>query len=90
MKYYPPIFQEEQFHCALCGVYAKQDWSSCTYVLYSSQYQTNMNISKCSHCNEISYWYLNKMIVPPQVQLNSQILICQKIVRQITLKLVRL
>lgn len=64
MKYYPPIFKEEQFHCPLCGVYARQLWADCHYCLWSQVYDTNMKISRCSHCDKISYWYQDKMIVP--------------------------
>lgn len=64
MKYYPPIFKEEQFHCPLCGVYAKQYWADCCYHLWTREYSTNMKISRCSHCDKISYWYQDKMIVP--------------------------
>lgn len=64
MKYYPPIFKEEQFHCSLCGVYAKQFWANCNYSLWTQVYSTNMKISRCSHCDKISYWYQDKMIVP--------------------------
>lgn len=64
MKYYPPIFEEGQFHCPLCGVYARQDWADCYYSLRNQGYTTQIKVSRCSHCDKISYWYLDKMIVP--------------------------
>lgn len=64
MKYYPPIYEQSQFHCPLCGVYARQDWAGCRYSLWSQSQSTEMSISRCSHCSKIAYWYKDKMIVP--------------------------
>lgn len=64
MKYYPPIFHQQQFHCPLCGVYAAQQWADCYYALWNQRYGTKMQISKCSHCNDEAYWYNDRLIVP--------------------------
>jgi len=64
MKYYPPIFHQKQFHCPLCGVYAEQQWADCYYALWNQRYGTNIQISKCSHCNDEAYWYNDRLIVP--------------------------
>ncbi|WP_084201336.1 DUF4145 domain-containing protein [Geobacter pickeringii] len=64
MKYYPPVYKEGQFHCPLCGVYARQDWADCYFSLWNQGYATRIDVSKCSHCKELAYWYDDKMIVP--------------------------
>lgn len=61
-KYYPPVYEAEQFHCLRCGVYAKQTWGT----LIRSGYKTDFTYSFCHHCNEDCYWYKEKMIVPSE------------------------
>lgn len=67
-KYYPPKFDEEQFHCPFCRVYAKQYWSS---AYAGSTFVNGYNFSKCSHCNNSAIWvkkelnYPNQTIAPP-------------------------
>jgi len=79
-KYYPPLFEEEQFHCIICGVYAKQKWNTLTFG-YHSTTAAPIKYSVCSHCNKISYWYEEKMIIPsdspvqpPHVDMPKEIL----------------
>lgn len=62
-KYYPPRFDEKQFHCIYCGVYAKQRWGT---LIYPNNYATNFKYSSCEHCNKNSFWYGEKMIVPSE------------------------
>ena len=62
-KYYPPIFEEEQFHCIYCGVYAKQKGNVLTFGYHSSR-PSPISFCVCEHCKKISYWYDRKMIVP--------------------------
>ena len=62
-KYYPPKFKEKQFHCIHCGVFARQDWHSLGYVDGGWQ-SVEIEVSKCSHCNKMSYWFNEKMVVP--------------------------
>ena len=62
-KYYPPIFNEEQFHCIHCGVFAKQRWQ---WLLYSSLARSNFKYAHCEHCNHQSFWYGDRMIVPSE------------------------
>ena len=59
-KYYPPMFEEEQFNCIYCGVYAKQRWNS----LFMGHRFSPISYCICEHCDEISYWYDQKMIIP--------------------------
>ncbi len=62
-KYYPPGHDIEQFHCLLCGVYAKQNWH--TLKNHYNHY-TNFTYSTCVHCNKSCYWYKEKMVVPSE------------------------
>ena len=61
-KYYPPIHNESKFHCVHCGVYAQQKWGKLYF--YNSNNSPGFDYSKCDHCNEISFWYDGRMIVP--------------------------
>lgn len=62
-KYYPPIFEEEQFHCIYCGVYAKQEWGVLCFG-YNNASVSPVSTSICAHCKKISYWCDRKMIIP--------------------------
>lgn len=61
-KYYPPVYEAEQFHCLQCGVYAKQSWG----ILRKSGNITDFTYSQCHHCYKDCYWYKGKMIVPSE------------------------
>lgn len=66
-KYYPPVFQQKQFNCVQCGVYAGQHWQS----LYREEdfcglVPTQFTYNECGHCGEICYWYQGRMIVPSE------------------------
>lgn len=65
-KYYPPVFEEEQFHCIHCGVYAKQYWNILTRQTPQYAKETSFKYSNCHHCHEICYWYEGRMIVPSE------------------------
>lgn len=60
-KYYPPKFEEEQFHCIHCGVFSKQRWAS---LWFYENTQSPFSFTICEHCGEKSYWYEERMIVP--------------------------
>ena len=60
-KYFPLKFDENQFHCIHCGVYAQQTWFD---TWYSSGSRTEMRMSICSHCQKKTFWYEEKMVVP--------------------------
>jgi len=62
-KYYPPMFEEEQFHCIHCGVYAKQKWNILAFGYHSTR-ASPISFCVCEHCKKISYWYDQKMIIP--------------------------
>jgi len=63
-KYYPPVHEEEQFHCIKCGVYAKQTFGG----MFRSNYggHTGFTYSLCHHCHEFCYWFQGRMIVPSE------------------------
>lgn len=65
-KYYPPVFEEEQFHCIHCGVYAKQYWNELRRQTHQYSKETSFKYSQCHHCNEICYWYEGRMLVPSE------------------------
>lgn len=62
-KYYPPMFEEEHFHCIHCGVYAKQKWNVLVFGIHDNR-ASPISYSVCEHCKQISYWYDQKMIIP--------------------------
>ena len=64
MKYYPPKYNESKFHCPNCGVYARQHWAQCSYVLFRTHYETEINVAFCEHCEQLSYWHKDKLIIP--------------------------
>lgn len=62
-KYYPPVFEEQKFHCILCSVFSKQGW----YTLqYSNGHLSDFKFSLCEHCGDRCYWYKGRMIVPSE------------------------
>ena len=65
-KYYPPVFEGEQFHCILCGVYASQYWNSLYRNTRGHGVGTKFTYSQCHHCKDICYWYEERMIVPSE------------------------
>jgi hypothetical protein len=67
-KYYPPKYDEKQFNCIHCQVYSAQSWKS---FYFSGMHGTNtihqkLNYCVCSHCNNWSYWYEGRMIIPAE------------------------
>ncbi|WP_276503208.1 DUF4145 domain-containing protein [Terrimonas pollutisoli] len=76
MKHIPPTLKQKSFHCPHCGVLSEQTWSDNV----SGQYpyvpphggQTHLAsfrlvkylAARCSHCNDISIWLLDKMVYP--------------------------
>jgi hypothetical protein len=76
-KYYPPIYESENFHCPNCSVYARQIWHQ---IYYNGDVITEMNISYCSHCNKKCFWFNEKLVIPdvssaptPHVDLPSEV-----------------
>jgi Domain of unknown function (DUF4145) len=61
-KYYPPIYGESKFHCAICNVYAQQNWGA--LVFQGKNNKAPFWYSKCDHCLKLSYWHKEQMIIP--------------------------
>lgn len=66
-KYYPPKYGEKQFHCIHCGVFAAQSWADFRYVQGGTYYTAkSLKYCICAHCDQWSYWYDGRMIVPAE------------------------
>jgi len=67
-KYFPPSFDENEFHCPHCDVYAEQVW----YTIYGSQVRGNRGtgtisdllLAVCTRCKAYSVWQDKKMVFP--------------------------
>lgn len=64
-KYYPPADQAKQFHCIHCGVYAKQMWSVLCLGYYNADVSP-ITYCRCEHCEDLTYWYESRMIIPAE------------------------
>ncbi|MBL1176850.1 DUF4145 domain-containing protein [Pantanalinema sp. GBBB05] len=70
MKYYPPQHKQNKFHCPHCRVYAAQNWLPVFFEPNASSNfveSSTLGISECSHCEEKSYWYKERLVDPPDV-----------------------
>ena len=66
-KYYPPTYQQEEFHCIHCNVFADQSWHRMPIALSSGTFASSkFEASKCRHCQEWTFWYDGKMVVPAE------------------------
>jgi hypothetical protein len=65
-KYFPPKFQELQFHCPYCQVYASQRWLQVLGIASGSSLPTKFKVSQCAHCGEVALWSENGNLVFPQ------------------------
>lgn len=64
-KFYPPTYQNAEFHCPNCYVYASQKWGEG----YKHPHYTEISPiewSECSHCDQFSFWYNKKLVIPKQ------------------------
>lgn len=66
MKYYPPKYLTKQFHCILCGVYAKQHWGTLKILTGNTFHESEFSYSFCDHCQKMSFWFKDRMIVPSE------------------------
>lgn len=65
-KYYPPEYRKQEFHCPYCQVYSRQYWWDGYYLKSSVTRDTDLDISECTHCKKLSYWYKERMIIPDE------------------------
>lgn len=56
-----PNFHEDAFNCPHCMAYARQDRSG---LRDKYNHTKDVSLSKCSNCDQIAYWYDERMIVP--------------------------
>lgn len=64
-EHYPPIYLKASFHCIFCNVHSTQEWirvfrqapGGITAI-------TELYVCRCKHCEQKSYWFNEKMIVP--------------------------
>ncbi len=73
-KYYPPTYDQNQFNCPYCNVFAEQNWR---YVTTKDKFSRNLGttpiqigyltieVSICVHCNNPTFWLDEKIIYPP-------------------------
>ncbi len=66
VKYFPPKYDEKQFHCIHCGVFAQQRWYD-TWINKVNRIQTGMRVSECTHCGKWAFWFEERMVVPADV-----------------------
>ena len=64
-KYYPPTDHLKQFHCIHCGVFAKQEWFDLHFAT-TGWHDSQADVSMCSHCGKLSYWFDGRMIAPDE------------------------
>lgn len=75
MSFKAPLHKGKSFNCPNCGVLAEQTWSHIFRIYYkekSANGQINTlqydlpqySVSKCKHCENVSFWNLEKMIYP--------------------------
>lgn len=66
-KYYPPQYKVSQFHCIHCGVFSSQSWEDLYFRGVGMGLTTSpIKCSKCTHCNQRSYWFEERMIIPAE------------------------
>ncbi|WP_405077783.1 DUF4145 domain-containing protein [Pectobacterium versatile] len=66
-EYYPAVFGKENFNCPHCNVYAHQDFFALIYKPYNYSNDTRpggLDVSLCSHCNQLAYWHDESLIIP--------------------------
>jgi Domain of unknown function (DUF4145) len=62
--YIPPTHLGEAFHCAICGVYAAQNWTYLFRHTGNDARSTPYSASYCHHCKKISYWQNEQLVLP--------------------------
>ncbi|EHC5633111.1 TPA: DUF4145 domain-containing protein [Campylobacter coli] len=54
IKYYPPVFRQDSFHCPHCNVYSHIKWEDTCLNFYHVEYLCS--IAFCNHCKKYSIW----------------------------------
>jgi hypothetical protein len=63
--HFPPQYQQAQFHCPFCAVYAHQVWEKAFYDAgHTYAGVDGLSVCFCVHCKGISVWYRDTMLFP--------------------------
>ncbi|WP_241174803.1 DUF4145 domain-containing protein [Enterobacter asburiae] len=57
-----PEFEKQAFNCPYCNAFAQQRWQQLYY--YSSGSSVPMHTATCNHCQNKSYWFEERLIIP--------------------------
>jgi hypothetical protein len=71
-NYYPPTFNEEQFHCIHCNVFASQAWEDLYLSSGPMLTKSGFRSSYCWHCKKRAFWYAGRMVVPDESPIEPQ------------------
>ena len=58
-----PEFEKEAFNCPYCNAFAHQKWQQ-LYYYYSSTGGLPVHTSICEHCEEKSFWFQRRLLIP--------------------------
>lgn len=67
-KYYPPVFESEQFHCVFCNVFASQRWEK--ILVHNGSNFIPIGEDQCSycyHCRKRAIWHDGRMVFPDKI-----------------------
>ena len=73
-KYYPPTYNDTQFNCTYCNVFAAQRWAYITTMGRDGRSfgttpihikNATLEVSTCEHCGTPTFWLDEKIIYPP-------------------------
>ncbi|CAN5786304.1 hypothetical protein BH24ACI1_BH24ACI1_25370 [soil metagenome] len=66
-QYYPPTYEEKEFHCIYCNVFASQRWEKLYIQNGSTFIELNESFSSyCFHCKKRAIWFEMRMVVPDE------------------------
>lgn len=65
-KYFPPKFNEADFHCIHCGVFAHQHWHDTVVKRGNNWEDAKIRMCLCGHCRKWTYWFEEKMVIPAE------------------------
>ncbi|EOY3627471.1 DUF4145 domain-containing protein [Enterobacter cloacae] len=66
-EYYPAQFEAAAFNCPHCDVYTRHEWLGLSGIrigTYALNQTTEMKVSICGHCKEMSYWFKGDLLIP--------------------------
>lgn len=66
-EYYPAQFEAGAFNCPHCDVHTRHEWLSLSgkrIGAYALIQPTEMKVSVCEYCKELSYWFRGDLLIP--------------------------